>query len=110
MALLVHFDLRSGTESMVVADVVVVVVVGRNSEKRKEKSRDAARHRRSRESDIFGDLTDALPLANASGLGHALDKASVVRLAIAYLKSRRLLAGRTRPQANFEKIYIHKNI
>ncbi|XP_063231140.1 hypoxia-inducible factor 1-alpha isoform X2 [Bacillus rossius redtenbacheri] len=61
----------------------------RNSEKRKEKSRDAARCRRSRETEIFMDLARALPLPPSS-LGQ-LDKASVMRLAISYLKVRSLL-------------------
>ncbi|XP_034249619.1 hypoxia-inducible factor 1-alpha-like [Thrips palmi] len=60
-----------------------------NTEKRKEKSRDAARCRRSREMEIFSDLSDALPLP-ASAVAH-LDKASVMRLAICYLKVRSLI-------------------
>nr|CAD7447099.1 unnamed protein product [Timema bartmani] len=63
--------------------------VPRNSEKRKEKSRDAARNRRSRETKIFTDLAHALPLS-ASCLAQ-LDKASIMRLAISYLKVRSLL-------------------
>lgn len=58
----------------------------RNNEKRKEKSRDAARTRRSRETEIFTDLGEALPLAKEEV--EQLDKASVMRLAIAYLKVR----------------------
>nr|CAG4645455.1 EOG090X0484 [Lynceus sp. MCZ IZ 141354] len=61
----------------------------RNSEKRKEKSRDAARCRRGKESEIFNDLCGILPLP--SSVAAQLDKASVMRLAIAYLKARRLL-------------------
>ncbi|XP_071868413.1 HIF-1 transcription factor component sima isoform X1 [Bombus fervidus] len=56
------------------------------NEKRKEKSRDAARYRRSKETDIFSDLAAALPLPSEQA-SH-LDKASVMRLAIAYLKVR----------------------
>nr|CAI5864623.1 unnamed protein product [Callosobruchus analis] len=55
-----------------------------NNEKRKEKSRDAARCRRSKETEIFTDLAKALPLTNEQI--SQLDKASVMRLAIAYLK------------------------
>ncbi|CAG2057071.1 unnamed protein product, partial [Timema podura] len=66
--------------------------VPRNSEKRKEKSRDAARNRRSRETKIFTDLAHALPLS-ASCLAQ-LDKASIMRLAISYLKVRSLLDSR----------------
>lgn len=58
----------------------------RNNEKRKEKSRDAARSRRSRETEIFSDLANALPL-NSEQVSQ-LDKASVMRLAISYLKVR----------------------
>lgn len=58
----------------------------RNNEKRKEKSRDAARTRRSRETEIFSDLGEALPLSKEEV--EQLDKASVMRLAIAYLKVR----------------------
>lgn len=58
----------------------------RNNEKRKEKSRDAARTRRSRETEIFSDLGEALPLSKEEV--EQLDKASVMRLVIAYLKVR----------------------
>jgi len=56
----------------------------RNSERRKEKSRDAARSRRNQETEIFKDLGLALPLpATVSG---QLDKATVMRLTIASFK------------------------
>lgn len=61
----------------------------RNSERRKEKSRDAARCRRSRETEIFTDLAHALPLSSSSA--SQLDKASVMRLAISYLRVRSIL-------------------
>ncbi|XP_043477190.1 protein similar-like isoform X2 [Leptopilina heterotoma] len=61
----------------------------RSNEKRKEKSRDAARCRRSRETDIFTDLAGVLPMTTEQA-AH-LDKASVMRLAIAYLKVRALV-------------------
>ncbi|XP_046815692.1 uncharacterized protein LOC124422817 isoform X1 [Vespa crabro] len=57
-----------------------------SNEKRKERSRDAARCRRSRETDIFTELAAALPVSQDQA-AH-LDKASVMRLAIAYLKVR----------------------
>ncbi|KAI4495392.1 hypothetical protein M0802_008782 [Mischocyttarus mexicanus] len=56
------------------------------NEKRKERSRDAARCRRSRETDIFTELAAALPISQDQA-AH-LDKASVMRLSIAYLKIR----------------------
>lgn len=61
----------------------------RNNEKRKEKSRDAARCRRSRETEIFTDLASILPLRSEEV--EQLDKASVMRLSIAYLKIRDML-------------------
>lgn len=56
----------------------------RNSERRKEKSRDAARSRRSKETEIFTDLGSALPLP-ASVISQ-LDKATIMRLTIASFK------------------------
>ncbi|KAG8228427.1 hypothetical protein J437_LFUL003904, partial [Ladona fulva] len=64
----------------------VFLFLHRNSEKRKEKSRDAARCRRSRETEIFTDLAQALPISQSACA--QLDKASVMRLAISYLKVR----------------------
>lgn len=64
----------------------------RNTEKRKEKSRDAARCRRSRETEIFTDLAQALPMPHTTI--SQLDKASIMRLAISYLKVRSLLNRR----------------
>ncbi|KAK6635911.1 hypothetical protein RUM44_001165 [Polyplax serrata] len=61
-----------------------------NSEKRKEKSRDAARCRRSRETEIFSDLANGLPLRQTV-IGQ-LDKASVMRLVISYLKIQNLVS------------------
>ncbi|XP_055943399.1 hypoxia-inducible factor 1-alpha-like isoform X1 [Argiope bruennichi] len=61
----------------------------RNSEKRKEKSRDAARCRRSKESEIFSDLSAQLPLAQ--GVASTLDKTSVMRLTVGYLKIRQMI-------------------
>ncbi|KAL1110206.1 hypothetical protein AAG570_008283, partial [Ranatra chinensis] len=60
----------------------------RNNEKRKEKSRDAARCRRSKESEVFCDLAQVLPLP-PSTVNH-LDKASIMRLVIAHLRVRNI--------------------
>ncbi|XP_022255016.1 hypoxia-inducible factor 1-alpha-like [Limulus polyphemus] len=57
-----------------------------NSEKRKEKSRDAARSRRSKETEIYSLLASQLPFACSQ-----LDKASLMRLTISYLRIRQLL-------------------
>ncbi|XP_045528141.1 hypoxia-inducible factor 1-alpha isoform X3 [Pieris brassicae] len=58
----------------------------RNNEKRKEKSRVAARCRRTKEMQIFNELTAALPAKKEEV--EQLDKASVMRLAISYLRVR----------------------
>lgn len=63
--------------------------ISRNNEKRKEKSRDAARCRRSREGEIFTDLANVLPARREEV--DQLDKASIMRLSIAYLKVRGML-------------------
>lgn len=60
-----------------------------SSERRKEKSRDAARCRRSKESEVFYELSHQLPLPH--NVSSHLDKASIMRLAISYLRIRRLL-------------------
>ncbi|CAH0728243.1 unnamed protein product, partial [Brenthis ino] len=61
-------------------------VTKRNNEKRKEKSRVAARCRRTKEMQIFAELTAALPAKKEEV--EQLDKASVMRLAISYLRVR----------------------
>ena len=61
----------------------------RNNEKRKEKSRDAARCRRSRETEIFTDLASVLPMKSEEV--DNLDKASVMRLSISFLKVRGMI-------------------
>ncbi|XP_049535596.1 protein similar-like isoform X2 [Anopheles darlingi] len=78
----------------------------RNNEKRKEKSRDAARCRRSRETEIFQDLASLLPMAQEE-VDH-LDKASVMRLSIAYLRARNMLELYDFPQKN-EKMEIKQD-
>lgn len=65
---------------------MIVIFCCRNNEKRKEKSRDAARCRRSKETEIFTDLAKALPLMQDQI--SQLDKASIMRLAISYLRVR----------------------
>uniref|UniRef100_A0ABD2X056 BHLH domain-containing protein n=1 Tax=Trichogramma kaykai TaxID=54128 RepID=A0ABD2X056_9HYME len=64
-----------------------------SNEKRKEKSRDAARNRRHRESNVYADLADELPVP-ACEVSH-LDKASIMRLAIAHVKTRQLVGSGT---------------
>ncbi|XP_050711494.1 protein similar-like isoform X5 [Eriocheir sinensis] len=59
---------------------------GRNSDKRKEQSRNAARSRREKEGHLYNELASVLPLPSQSI--QQLDKASIMRLAIADLEVR----------------------
>nr|CAH0104672.1 unnamed protein product [Daphnia galeata] len=61
----------------------------RKTEKRKEKSREAARHRRSQESDILTDMANLLPVPIS--VSSQLDKTSILRLTLAFLKTQSLL-------------------
>ncbi|XP_077411780.1 hypoxia inducible factor 1 subunit alpha a [Vanacampus margaritifer] len=70
-----------------------------SSERRKEKSRDAARCRRGKESEVFFELSEQLPLPQS--VSSSLDKASVMRLTISYLRMRKLL-GTDEPKAEEE--------
>uniref|UniRef100_A0A3P9NII3 Endothelial PAS domain protein 1b n=1 Tax=Poecilia reticulata TaxID=8081 RepID=A0A3P9NII3_POERE len=56
--------------------------------RRKEKSRDAARCRRSKETEVFYELAHQLPLPHS--ISSHLDKASIMRLAISFLRTRKL--------------------
>nr|UEP53765.1 hypoxia-inducible factor-1alpha [Plecoglossus altivelis] len=60
-----------------------------SSERRKEKSRDAARCRRGKESEVFYELAQQLPLPHS--VSSNLDKASIMRLTISYLRMRKML-------------------
>ncbi|XP_059237718.1 hypoxia-inducible factor 3-alpha isoform X5 [Mustela nigripes] len=62
-----------------------------NTELRKEKSRDAARSRRSQETEVLYQLAHTLPFAR--GVSAHLDKASIMRLTISYLRMHRLCAA-----------------
>ncbi|KAM7004087.1 LOW QUALITY PROTEIN: hypoxia-inducible factor 3-alpha [Passerculus sandwichensis] len=78
-------------------------------EGRRERSRDAARCRRSREAEVFGQLALALPFAR--GVSAHLDKASIMRLTISYLRVQRLLAAAPpnppgEPQTHLDKASI----
>ncbi|XP_060722547.1 hypoxia inducible factor 1 subunit alpha b isoform X1 [Tachysurus vachellii] len=66
-----------------------VVFTRVSSERRKEKSRDAARCRRGKESEVFYELANQLPLPH--NVTSHLDKASIMRLTISYLRMRKLL-------------------
>uniref|UniRef100_A0A8C8VEX1 Hypoxia-inducible factor 3-alpha n=1 Tax=Pelusios castaneus TaxID=367368 RepID=A0A8C8VEX1_9SAUR len=68
------------------------------TELRKEKSRDAARCRRSKETEVFYQLAHTLPFAR--GVSAHLDKASIMRLTISYLRMHKLVTwGAWRGQA-----------
>lgn len=62
------------------------IFIYRILELRKEKSRDAARSRRGKENYEFYELAKMLPLPAA--ITSQLDKASIIRLTISYLKLR----------------------
>ncbi|CAH1791601.1 unnamed protein product [Owenia fusiformis] len=61
----------------------------RNSERRKEKSRDAARSRRGKEAEVFYSLSSQIPLPPSTRA--QMDKAAVMRIILSYLKIRQVL-------------------
>ncbi|KAG7461301.1 hypothetical protein MATL_G00208600 [Megalops atlanticus] len=71
-----------------------------SSERRKEKSRDAARCRRGKESEVFYELAHQLPLPH--NVTSHLDKASIMRLTISFLRMRSLLASDEEPEKRSE--------
>uniref|UniRef100_A0A8C4XC29 Hypoxia-inducible factor 1-alpha n=1 Tax=Erpetoichthys calabaricus TaxID=27687 RepID=A0A8C4XC29_ERPCA len=88
-----------------------------SSERRKEKSRDAARCRRSKESEVFYELAHHLPLPH--NVTSHLDKASIMRLTISYLRVRKLLSQATEKleeseldsQMNYgDMVYLSENV
>nr|XP_033807066.1 hypoxia-inducible factor 1-alpha [Geotrypetes seraphini] len=71
-------------------------------ERRKEKSRDAARYRRGKESEVFYELSHQLPLPH--NVTSHLDKASIMRLSISYLRLKKLLdAGELATENDLDK-------
>ncbi|KAH9519455.1 Endothelial PAS domain-containing protein 1 [Bulinus truncatus] len=60
------------------------MLFAQNTEKRKEKSRDAARCRRGKETEVFTELANCLPISD--NVCSQLDKASIMRLSISMLK------------------------
>lgn len=84
-------DCKMGTDQVTPANSVNVLARRKNSEKRKEKSRYAARARRSRESEIFAEMGQLLPLPQSAV--SQVDKASIMRLAISFFRTRHLLAN-----------------
>ncbi|KAG5266703.1 hypothetical protein AALO_G00235180 [Alosa alosa] len=81
----------------------------KRSERRKEKSRDAARCRRSKETEVFYELAHQLPLPH--NVSSHLDKASIMRLAISFLRTRKLLsagcsAAETEEDRQMDSMYL----
>uniref|UniRef100_A0A4W4DMT2 Hypoxia inducible factor 1 subunit alpha, like n=1 Tax=Electrophorus electricus TaxID=8005 RepID=A0A4W4DMT2_ELEEL len=64
-----------------------------SSDLRKVRSRDAARCRRSQETEVFYELAHSLPLARR--VTSHLDKAGIMRVTLSYLRMRQLLHPRT---------------
>lgn len=72
----------------------------KNSIERKEKSRDAARERRAKESDYFQELEQLVPVINpvpSISTATNVDKTSLIRLALAYLKTRSFIQNSLPP-------------
>ncbi|XP_051535908.1 hypoxia-inducible factor 1-alpha isoform X3 [Myxocyprinus asiaticus] len=71
-------------------------------EQRKVRSRDAARCRRSQETDVFYELAHSLPLPRR--IASHLDKAAIMRVTLSYLRMNRLIqsAGSTKTQSHEE--------
>ncbi|XP_063711088.1 neuronal PAS domain-containing protein 1-like, partial [Symsagittifera roscoffensis] len=72
---------------------------------RKERSRDAARNRRGKENTEFFELAKTLPVSIA--ITSQLDKASIVRLTIAFLRMRHLSALCSPPWSNSVSVLPH---
>nr|ALS35219.1 hypoxia-inducible factor 2a [Phrynocephalus przewalskii] len=81
-----------------------------SSERRKEKSRDAARCRRSKETEVFYELAHELPLPH--NISSHLDKASIMRLAISFLRTHKLLSSvctderEVEPDQQMDNLYL----
>ncbi|XP_010733559.2 endothelial PAS domain-containing protein 1 [Larimichthys crocea] len=78
-----------------------------DKEKRRAISREAARRRRRVESDVFGDLARLLPL-QPSVRAH-LDKPSVIRLTLSYIRTQTLLRGKTGTKTPVQSSHTVKN-
>uniref|UniRef100_A0A3Q3CBT3 Endothelial PAS domain protein 1b n=1 Tax=Haplochromis burtoni TaxID=8153 RepID=A0A3Q3CBT3_HAPBU len=75
-----------------------------SSERRKEKSRDAARCRRSKETEVFYELAHQLPLSHS--VSAHLDKASIMRLAISFLRTRKLSSSDGEDNGQMDSLYL----
>jgi len=80
----------------------------RDHDEKKEKSRNAARERRAKEFQYFQELEDLLPYAEppiGSQKG-AVDKTSLIRLTVAYLKSRDVVQNGLNPTPMKEEVGV----
>ncbi|XP_077397049.1 hypoxia inducible factor 1 subunit alpha, like [Festucalex cinctus] len=83
-------------------DEANVTVRRGSSEQRKLRSRDAARCRRGKETELFYDLARTLPLPRR--VSTHLDKAAIMRVALSFLRMHRLLhPGEESPRASEEE-------
>ena len=71
---------------------------------RKEKSRDAARDRRGRENKEFVTLAGMLPFPHA--IASQVDKASLIRLTISYLKLREFAAALPKWPEQYHELHL----
>ncbi|XP_023262336.1 endothelial PAS domain-containing protein 1 isoform X2 [Seriola lalandi dorsalis] len=76
-----------------------------DKEKRRAISREAARKRRRVESDVFGDLSQLLPLQPSVRAN--LDKPSVIRLTLSYIRMHTLLKGHAGTKADTSHTVKH---
>ncbi|KAM9811348.1 hypoxia inducible factor 1 subunit alpha, like isoform 3-T4 [Syngnathus typhle] len=80
-------------------DEAIVTVKGSSSEQRKLRSRDAARCRRGKETELFYNLARTLPLPRR--VSTHLDKAAIMRVALSFLRMQRFLhSGAESPRAS----------
>ncbi|XP_040922769.1 endothelial PAS domain-containing protein 1-like [Toxotes jaculatrix] len=79
-----------------------------DKEKRRAISREAARRRRRVESDVFGDLSQLLPL-QPSIRAH-LDKPSIIRLTLSYIRMHTLLKGNSGTKAETSHAVKHGQV
>jgi hypothetical protein len=68
--------------------VIILLFCRANKERRREKSKIAARNRRGKETEVFEDLAELIPIPDS--VKESLDKASIVRLACCTIKLNKL--------------------
>lgn len=76
-----------------------------SSEQRKLRSRDAARYRRSQETEVFYELAHTLPLPRR--VSTHLDKSAIMRVSLSFLRIRKLFqTGKTFTRSSIMKLQI----